>query len=46
MDKVEQRRPEPRALWIKPELKRLEAGSAEAGGTSSQDGTDPGTNLS
>lgn len=46
MDKFEQKRPDSRKVWAKPEVKRLEAGSAEANGTSMQDGTGPGTNLS
>lgn len=42
----EQKRPESLKPWVKPEFKRIEAGSAEAGGTAVQDGTGPGTNLS
>lgn len=35
-----------RKAWLKPELKRIHAGSAEDGGTGPQDGIGGSTNLS
>lgn len=43
---MSQQKPRARKPWQPPALRRIHAGSADQTGTTQQDGTGPGTNLS